>query len=91
MNPKKTIQAIIDPNVSLQERMFRLLTMIGLCGLLGGILVGMIAGEKKINLLPLITAFIAFFVFLWDGNGGICARIWTRRLWRGCGCCARLW
>lgn len=62
MNLKKTMQAIIDSNKSLQERMFRLLTLIGLCGLLTGIMVGLIAGESKLNVLPLIIAFIVLYI-----------------------------
>ena len=60
MNPKKMIQAISDPNLSLQERMFRLLVMIGLGGLAVGIIVGVVVGENKANTIPLIIAFVIF-------------------------------
>lgn len=60
MNPKKMIQAISDPNLSLQERMFRLLVMIGLAGLAVGIIVGVVVGENKANTIPLIIAFVIF-------------------------------
>lgn len=60
MNPKKLIQAIRDHNRGLQERMFRLLVMIGLVGLAIGIIVGMIAGENEANTIPILLAFILF-------------------------------
>ena len=61
MNPKKLIQAIRDHNRGLQERMFRLLVMIGLVGLAIGIIVGVAAGENTANSIPIL---IAFFLFL---------------------------
>ncbi|MGN0141679.1 MAG: DegV family protein [Roseburia sp.] len=60
MNPKKLIQAIRDPNVKLQERLFRLLTLIGLTGLAIGILGGALAGEGKTNLIPMTLALVVF-------------------------------
>ena len=62
MNPKKLIQAIRDHNRGLQERMFRLLVMIGLVSLAIGIIVGMIAGENEANTIPILLAFILFLV-----------------------------
>ena len=61
MNPKKLIQAIWDHNLSLQERMFRLLVMIGLAGLAIGIIVGILAGENVMNVIPMMIAFFIFF------------------------------
>lgn len=60
MNPKKLIQAIGDYNLSLQERLFRLLVLIGLGGLTVGIIVSMISGEGLVNVLPLIIALVFF-------------------------------
>lgn len=60
MNPKKMFQAITDQNLSLQERLFRLLSMIGLCGLAVGIAGGIAAGEGGVNLIPLSVACVAF-------------------------------
>ena len=61
MNPKKLIQAIGDHNLTLQERLFRLLMLIGLTGLAIASIAGMIAGENKINL---ITIGGVFFILL---------------------------
>lgn len=58
MSPKKLIQAICDHNLSLQERLFRLIVMIGLAGLAMGILVGLLAGENKSNIIPMVVAFL---------------------------------
>lgn len=60
MNPKKMIQAIRDPNLSLQERLFRLITMVGLSGLVAGILVGVAVGENAVNNIALLIAFVIF-------------------------------
>lgn len=60
MNPKKIIQAIGDHNLGLQERLFRLLVLIGLGGLVIGIVVGIVAGEDRINVIALVIAFVAF-------------------------------
>lgn len=57
MNPRKMIQAIGDCNRSRQERMFRLLVMLGLIGLAAGIIAGVVAGEALDNILGLIFAF----------------------------------
>ena len=40
MNPKKLIRMINNPNLNLQERLFRLIMMIGLIGLAVGIIAG---------------------------------------------------
>lgn len=61
MNPKKLIQAIRDHNLSLQERMLRLLVMIGLGGLAIGVIVGGVAGENMVNLIPMMIAFVILF------------------------------
>lgn len=60
MTPKKFIQAIRNHNLGLQERMFRLLVMIGMVGLAIAIIVGMIAGENEANTIPILLAFILF-------------------------------
>lgn len=58
MNPKKMVQAIGDCNRSRQERMFMLLAMLGLIGLVAGIFSGLTAGENVYNLLAMIVAFV---------------------------------
>ncbi|MDY5576035.1 MAG: DegV family protein [Lachnospiraceae bacterium] len=58
MNPKKYIQAIGDCNRSRQERMYRLMVMLGLIGLAVGILSGALAGENISNLVAISIAFI---------------------------------
>jgi len=60
MNPKKILQAIGNHNLDLQERMFRLIVLIGLCGLLIEIIVGIISGEDSANIIPLVIALIIF-------------------------------
>lgn len=61
MNLKRMLQAIMDCNRSRQERMFRLLVMIGLIGLAAGIVSGVVAGENIKNLLAMIFAFVLIF------------------------------
>ena len=58
MNPKKMIQAIMDHNLDMQERLFRLLLSIGLSGLAVGIVGGMIAGESVANIVSMMIAFL---------------------------------
>lgn len=58
MKLKKLIQAISDHNLSLQERLFRLLVLIGLIGLAAGIIGGTAAGEGKTNIIPMIIALV---------------------------------
>lgn len=62
MNLKKMIQAVGDCNRSRQERMFRLLVMLGLIGLAAGIISGFVAGENLDNLFGMIFAF-ALLIF----------------------------
>lgn len=61
MNPKKLIQAILDCNRSRQERIFRLLVMLGLLGLAAGIVSGIVAGENINNTIAMILAFVLLF------------------------------
>ncbi len=60
MDLKKLIRKIRNPNLSLQERLFRLIMMIGLMGLAVGIIVGIIAKEDIINTVILLIAFAGF-------------------------------
>ena len=60
MNPKKLIRMINNPNLNLQERLFRLIMMIGLIGLAVGIIVGVIVGEDAANTITLAIAFVGF-------------------------------
>lgn len=57
MNPKDLIGAIRNHNLGLQERLFRLLVLIGLVGMTIGIIVGVVSGKNKTNITPLVTAF----------------------------------
>lgn len=61
MSPKKMIQAIGDCSRSRQDRMFRLLVMLGLLGLAAGIVSGVIAGENINNLVAMTLAFMVIF------------------------------
>ncbi len=60
MNPKKLIQAIQDCNRSRQERMFLLLVMLGLIGLLAGIISGVLTGGSIDNFIIMSGVFISF-------------------------------
>ena len=57
MKPKEWFRSINDRKLDLQERLFRLLVMIGLCGLAAAIINGIVIGEDKTNILPLVAAF----------------------------------
>ncbi len=46
--------------MSIQERLYRLITSIGLLGLTFGVVVDMIAGKNVANLIPLIAAIVVF-------------------------------
>ena len=61
MNPKKLIQAIRDCNRSRQERMFRLLVVLGLIGMAAGIVSGVAAGENANNIIVLLLIFAFLF------------------------------
>lgn len=58
MNLKKLIQTIGDCNRSRQERIFRLLAMMGLMGLAVGIAFGIADGENINNTIMMIVAFV---------------------------------
>ena len=60
MNPKKMVQDIGNPNLKLQERLFRLIMLIGLIGLAIGIIVGLISGEGIENTAALTIALVVF-------------------------------
>lgn len=60
MNPKKMIQDIGNPNLNLQERLFRLIMLIGLIALAIGIIVGIASGEGIGNTVALLIAFVGF-------------------------------
>lgn len=60
MNPKEIIRGIGDPNLGIQERLFRLIMLIGLIALAIGTIVGIITGEDIGNTVVLIVAFIGF-------------------------------
>lgn len=60
MNPKKLIGAIRDHNLSLQERLFRLLVLVGLIGLAAGIIVGVVSGKNRTNIVWLEAAWAVF-------------------------------
>lgn len=61
INLKKIIEPIGDSNVSLQERLFRLLTLIGLIGMGIAVLMGIVAGESALNNVGMVLGFILFF------------------------------
>lgn len=49
-----------DKNQDIQERLFKLLVLIGIVGLIGGIIVGIISRESLINNIVLIVALFVF-------------------------------
>ena len=61
MNPKNMIEAIRDCSRTRQERMYRLLVMLGLIGLAAGIIAGAVAGENINNLIAMTLAFVFIF------------------------------
>lgn len=61
MNPKKMIQAIRDCDRSRQERMFLLLVMLGLIGLLAGIVSGVLTGGN-INIFFIMLGVLISFL-----------------------------
>ena len=61
MNLKKMFQAISNPNLSIQERLFRLIVTIGMAGLALAIVVGILSQEKLSNTVPLII-FLAIIM-----------------------------
>lgn len=60
MTPKKMIQDIGNPNLNLQERLFRLIMLIGLSGLAIGFIVGVVLGEDIGNTIIVGVAFLGF-------------------------------
>jgi len=60
MNPKKFIQAIWDCDRSRQERMFRLLVMLGLIGLMTGTVAGVLAGGSIRNFIFMMIILVTF-------------------------------
>ena len=58
--PKKWFEAIGDRKLDLQERLYRLLVTIGLCGLGAAIINEIVIGEDTINIISLVAAFFVF-------------------------------
>ncbi len=65
MNPKKMLQSIGNYDLDLQERLFRLIVLIGLCGLIIKIIAGIILGEDSTNIVPLVISLIIFACITW--------------------------
>ncbi len=65
MNPKKMLQEIGNHNLDLQERLFRLIILIGLCGLVIKVIAGMILKEDGTNTIPLVISLIIFACITW--------------------------
>ena len=53
-SPKEWFMAIGDRKLDLQERLFRLLVTIGLVGLAVAITNGIVIGEDKTNIIPMV-------------------------------------
>lgn len=62
MNPKKMMQAVMDHNLDIQERLFRLILMIGLTGMAIATIAGIIAGESLVNVLMITGAFFLILI-----------------------------
>ncbi len=60
-NPRKLFQAINNHNLSLQERLFRLLVMIAFSGLLLSMSIGGILGENRTNIILIAIIFAILF------------------------------
>ena len=65
INPKEWFRAIRDQNMDRQERLFRLLATIGLCGLVAAIVNGIVIGENKTNIISLVIAFFVFVTIIY--------------------------
>lgn len=61
INLKKIIDPIRDSNVSLQERLFRLLTLVGLIGMGITVILTIALGEGASNYIGMILGFIILF------------------------------
>ena len=57
---KELIRSIEDRNLDMQERLFRLLVSLGLCGLAAGIVYSVLLGEDIISIGVLSVAFLFF-------------------------------
>ena len=55
---KELIRSISDRNLDLQERLFRLLGLIGLCGLVIGIINSIVIGEAFVDIAVLLIALV---------------------------------
>ncbi len=58
---KKIIQPVRDPGAGLQERLFRLITLIGLIGMVIAVLMGIAAGEQLVNNIGMAVGFLILF------------------------------
>ncbi|MCH5256505.1 MAG: DegV family EDD domain-containing protein [Lachnospiraceae bacterium] len=65
INPKEWFRAIGNQKLERQERMFRLLVTIGLCGLAIAITNGIVIGEDKSNIIPLVISFFVFAIIIY--------------------------
>ncbi len=61
INLKKIIEPIGDSNVGLQERLFRLLTLIGLIGMGITVILTIALGESAVNYIAMILGFFLLF------------------------------
>ena len=61
INIKKIIDPIRDSGVSLQERLFRLLTLVGLIGMGITVVLTVALGEGAVNYIGMILGFIILF------------------------------
>ena len=62
MNLKKILKPIGDSNVTLQERLFRLITTFGLAGMAFAVLLGVLTGENETNNVGMGAGFAILFV-----------------------------
>ena len=60
MDWKRMLRLIGNPDVALQERLFRLLTLIGLIGMAFATIMGIVAGESALNNIGMALGFIIF-------------------------------
>jgi len=65
MNPKKFVQAIWDCNRSRQERMFRLLVILGLVGLMAGAVARTMVGGSINNLIAMMIVLVFFVCIIY--------------------------
>ncbi|MBO6015455.1 MAG: hypothetical protein J6P60_02570, partial [Lachnospiraceae bacterium] len=62
MKPKKLFRNLYDQKRDIQDRLFILLSGVALVALLATILLGIMIGESKEDIMVLLVSWVAFFL-----------------------------